>query len=830
MSIIDGRPCSEWTFAELVTFFKKRSGLSYNKIEKRVYKKTGMTLPERTIISWANGLSKRPREWQYIVAFAHGLQLAKTELDCLLSVTEHPSVDELLVKVDEKDSHLLEPWRNAKQQEPPRKKRINMIPQGRELFGREYLIAHLINIVPTSPRLCFLTGMGGIGKTALAIAAAIQLHEQKCDDGTFVFADGTLWANAKESSLEEIVELWGSTLKIEWGGVEGAKGRLNRLRGAIARRKLLVVLDDVESPIFRNLLPSSISESAVLITTRNRDMAVSLGGGTGGMIHLTPLDGKGCLAMIEDVMGTLRDEERTAAAVICDLLGHLPLALTICTTLCQARRYKLVQMQKRLETLNKRLDMTRRPEGERGNVLAFEQSWEQLTTEQQKAYMTLAPFGGRPFTANLFSRVTNRPLIDAEDRLHELSALSLIDMADGTFHQHTLLADFASMKAADDLPVLKLRYAKQYLAQATDDPQTITTLWTHLMAGLQYAGEQNNVPLIQQIVALLEPHWLRMGQYSDARMAYGMLDRAHLSTHSHFMWGVACLEQSDWAEAKQHFLTTLKLSTQSQQYVEMAQAQIYLARIAMNQQNLDAANDYLQQAWHNANMTDNVQQLGDILHRLARIHFWKGKWDEATRICQQAIDAHQIDPSDPLGLWRTYLLRADIALRANKLLDAERDCGWAEQIAEREEYEAERALTCFLRAKIERKNKHFKEAQLAAYEALEKFEEMGDVQSEANTLNTLCLIDLNWHQSNPTHDLASARVRCERMLKLYKAIDAPRSVIIALMTRGGLERADNNLTAACHSWQAASSLLKKTPYEDLKERVIQLLDEVNCTS
>ena len=136
-------------------------------------------------------------------------------------------------------------------------------------------------------------------------------------------------------------------------------------------------------------------------------------------------------------------------------------------------------------------------------------------------------------------------------------------------------------------------------------------------------------------------------------------------------------------------------------------------------------------------------------------------------------------------------------------------------------------MTYYLRSKIERRNGHLEEAQIAGYKALEKFEEMGDTQSKVNMLNALCLLDISWYETDPTYDLTPARTHCKQALALSKTVPSRISI---LMTQGRLERATGNLTAACHSWQAALNLANKTQYEKVKEQIVQLLNEVNCTS
>lgn len=170
-----------------------------------------------------------------------------------------------------------------------------------------------------SPRLCVVTGAGGIGKTALAVRSAHAVRAS--------YPDGQLFAelNGSGGGPCDVGAVQGRFLRALGVSVpDSPQERVEAYRAALAERSVLVVLDDVaDESVVRPLIPTS-STCGVIVTTRSR---LSLTRGA-RRVSLEPLT----LTAAVDLLGAAAGEHRVTGEVeevrqVAELCGRLPLAL-----------------------------------------------------------------------------------------------------------------------------------------------------------------------------------------------------------------------------------------------------------------------------------------------------------------------------------------------------------------------------------------------------------------------------------------------------------------------------------------------------------------------
>jgi transcriptional regulator with XRE-family HTH domain len=173
---------------------------------------------------------------------------------------------------------------------------------------------------------CTIDGMGGIGKSALAIHAAHELAP--------AFPDGQLYVDLQGATpglrpLEPLAAL-GRVLRslgLEPGAVPATVAeRAARFRSLAACRRLLVLLDNAaDAEQMRPLLPGGPT-SVVLVTSRQP--LVTLEGAR--VLHLGVLPEADGLDLLARIAGPARvAAEPTAAAEVVRACGGLPLAIRI---------------------------------------------------------------------------------------------------------------------------------------------------------------------------------------------------------------------------------------------------------------------------------------------------------------------------------------------------------------------------------------------------------------------------------------------------------------------------------------------------------------------
>lgn len=289
-----------------------------------------------------------------------------------------------------------------------------------------------------------ISGMGGIGKTELALQYALQYQA--------IYPAGICWVSAKSVDIgTQIVQFARSLLNLNPS--EDLK-LLEQIRFCWRHwqsGEVLLVFDDVTDyaavkPYFP---PSTAPRFKVLITTRLR-LGVSV-----KQLELEVLDEPAALALLESLVGDERIQlERDCAQQLCVQLGYLPLGLELVgrylarkPDLCLAAMQKLLQ-EKRLAARALRRtedDMTARS----GVTAAFELSWDTLSKSAKLLGCLLSLFATAPIPWSLVEQcLADQDPEDLEEvRDSELLNLHLLQRTNpGTYRLHPLTRDFFQNK------------------------------------------------------------------------------------------------------------------------------------------------------------------------------------------------------------------------------------------------------------------------------------------------------------------------------------------------------------------------------------------------
>ncbi|KFU75948.1 NB-ARC domain-containing protein [Amycolatopsis lurida] len=307
--------------------------------------------------------------------------------------------------------------------------------------------------------VCVVSGMGGVGKTELAVRCAHRLESG--------FADGCLFIDLRDESGEpaavhdRLLRVLGVPAdRVPADPADRAALYRSRLRG----RSLLLVLDNaVSAAQVRPLLPAE-PKCRVLITSRSRLSALD------DAVHVSlamlPLDA--AVELFTTVTGV---PAGTAVTRVVQRCARLPLAIRIAAARLRAHpAWDVTELDRRLADETTRLGEL--DDGERSLAAAFRLSVHQLSAAESRLFGLLTVHPGTDVdihTASALSSLSFRETDRLLDRLHEAHLLTQPEA--GRYGFHDLLRAFATefvstdaedgMKAFSRLAAFAVRTAAQ---------------------------------------------------------------------------------------------------------------------------------------------------------------------------------------------------------------------------------------------------------------------------------------------------------------------------------------------------------------------------------
>ena len=279
--------------------------------------------------------------------------------------------------------------------------RHNLPVQRSRLIGRDADVARIIKVMHEH-RVITLTGIGGCGKTRLALAVAAEVSE--------LFEDGACFVElAPVADGERVAEVVTEALGVRVGSGATAAERLAAIASFLARRDVLIVLDNCEhllDPVAElvEAIMSSGTQARVLATSREAlevdgeqtHRVSSLDAGTPGRDG----DDSPALELLLERAGAMHTglqfdgADRLAAIEICRRLDGLPLAIELA-----AAQLGLFGPQELLARLDRRFELlvggrNRRRQRQQTLQAVMDWSWELLTGDEQRLLAWLSVFSG----------------------------------------------------------------------------------------------------------------------------------------------------------------------------------------------------------------------------------------------------------------------------------------------------------------------------------------------------------------------------------------------------------------------------------------------------
>jgi len=304
-------------------------------------------------------------------------------------------------------------------------------------------------------------GMGGVGKTQLAVEYAHHYGH--------LYQGGVFWLDfaGEEDPINEVARCGGPEGMdiVGWNNMK-APEQASRVQKAWeeSEHASLLIFDNAEDPAAVDKWRPKSGHCSVLITSRRSDWPPEMGVEPLGIETLPRNKSLELLAEVRPLISK-PGKDREAAGKICDLLGDLPLALTVAAA--YLRKYKSESISQYLEALSDQSPI--QDSSLEKVVLSFGVSFNKLRLENPVDAQARKLF----YLASWFAPVSiNRGLLiasagvdtanrdarhHADDALARLIELGLIkeetDTAEGDARLllHRLLREFARSKAPEGM-------------------------------------------------------------------------------------------------------------------------------------------------------------------------------------------------------------------------------------------------------------------------------------------------------------------------------------------------------------------------------------------
>ncbi|QSB14198.1 tetratricopeptide repeat protein [Natronosporangium hydrolyticum] len=556
--------------------------------------------------------------------------------------------------------------------------------------GREEHLRELDSLIPevagpgrsTVVNLCVLTGMAGVGKTALAVHWAHRVRHQFPDGQLFVDLRG--FSSSTAARPVDVIGRFLRSLNVPASEVPVELDEAAALfRSLTADRALLIVLDNAgHAEQVRPLLPGG-PRCLALVTSRDSlgGLAVQQGAPRLSIDVLPPAD---ALTLLTRSIGADRvAREPAAAAALAQACASLPLALQVAAANVTDRvGSTIADYVADLSAANRLAVLQINGDSQAAVRAAFDLSYTHLPAHAQRLFRLVGLAPGDDVTVETSAALGGVSPERARESLDELTRAHLLrHHASGRYAMHDLLRLYAVDRAAReddgterqralvalyDHYLLRVDDAADLLYPAMlrlprgDTPHAVrgtslfadeaaATAWldaerANLIALIRTAAEQGPYPFAWRLGDALRGYfflgvdpvgWLTVAHAALASAEAQGDAQAQAAAHLNTIGGL--IRQSRPAQARLHAERMLLLARRAQWADGEAAAQGSLGELNQMLGRPKEAAEHYSQALELVRRTGRLGGLSINLNNLGVVYCHIGRLDEAAELFQEAL-------------------------------------------------------------------------------------------------------------------------------------------------------------------------------------------------
>ncbi len=533
--------------------------------------------------------------------------------------------------------------------------------QSSDFIGRRTELREITNLIRhTKCRLLTLVGVGGVGKTCLALRAFAELQAE-FDDGAYVV--GLQASRSMEDMVAAVAQAMGLALS-------GHQTPAEQLLHFLQHKDLLILLDNFEQLIDMGTFLSHLLHHApnlkLLVTSREalnlheEHRYIVKGLQIPESHHVQELlTCESVQLFVERAQRVRKDfvleAERAGVVRICQLVEGMPLAIEIAASWVKVLRCATIaaEIQQNLDFLQSNLRNVQ--ERHQSMQAVFAQTWDRLTEAEQTQFTKLSIFQGG------FQREAAEVITGAS--LHLLS--SLLDKClirrdpEGRYRLHELLRQYAEARLVDTPKVAEshCRYFADFLATRkhglVENAQLETSMEIehdveNIRVAWRYGIMQQDVNVIRKMAASyfyycqIRSHFLENANASEqAVIMLDKMDQPQLVAQIQVYWGWMLIRIGRFNKAEE----VLSASLAQFEYLDLRPAYgmgshplSAFAVLKGIQGNYTQAIDMGEQLKRSSQRDLDLHNLSFACYALTSAYLSAGQYEEAQHNAQQAVE------------------------------------------------------------------------------------------------------------------------------------------------------------------------------------------------
>ncbi|WP_201369595.1 tetratricopeptide repeat protein [Ktedonobacter robiniae] len=537
------------------------------------------------------------------------------------------------------------------------------------LVGRQELIAELTGRTCNGGTAYSITGLPGVGKTALVTTLAQHPHIQRH------FKDGILWVGlGRHPRVLELMSRWGRVLglnELETGKLTTPDAWAKYLHDYIGTRRMLIIIDDAWELTDASMFRLGGRNCVHILTTRFPALGVSFA--YNNVVRLQELTDEDSHKLLEQLVPEIAPHNVQDVQELIQVVGGLPLALTLIGHYLYLQAYS--GQPRRLHSAIERLRLHAK---ERLNItdphliwqqssslpvgtpyslqLAIDISLSSLPEQARQALYALSIFPPKPYSfseeaATTICGITN-------ETLDQLVDSGLVESsASNRYLIHQVIADYAALHRTDtNIPARMVAFFIKLVQDHQYDNLILQNDMQNIVIALEIAFDQGMYTLFLQGVLAFAPFLETRSPYP---LSHHLLTRAQTVAQAlndddqgARIWlylGKIAERICNFQEAEYAYQQGLTLAQQGEQQELVGRFYVYIGGVFIEQGKYSDAEAYVLKGMKIVREQNDKSYEDLVFWYLGEIADSQGKSSQAEEFYQQGLKIAQQVKNYPLA-------------------------------------------------------------------------------------------------------------------------------------------------------------------------------------